>query len=331
MVTPELVEYIRAEIAKKKTREEIHKDLIYSGGWSESDLSEAFRTIIPMQSFIQPTIQPIIQPGKLSTPVSTSTLSFSLFKSTPKPSSFPPSFLKVLIILIVLGGLGFGAWYYRLPIIGFWNSSVSNLKKIQLPSFDLSFLNKSKDIVLDTPVENHINNTTTPTPVVQPVIQVKDCGVGMTPKLDTPSSYKNDVLSCLGESALICENAKGVLKDDFFPTIFEITKLQNSCNFKLSYEADSILIDINGKKLAGQYISCPINIVKAIDNTNPTVPKFTAPDKTDLSKYGCQIYFYGILGLFLENNLDQNKIQGIGCEGSYIQSMIASYKLSQKK
>jgi len=329
MVTPELLEYIRTEISKSKTREEVHKALISSGGWSESDLSEAFRTIIPMQSFIQPTIQPITQSEKSSTPVSTSLPSFSLLRSTPKPSSSSSSLLKVLIILIVLGGLGFGTWYYRLPIIGFWNSSVSNLKKIQLPSFDFSFLNESKDIVPNTPVEN---NTTTPTPVVQPVIQVKDCGVGMTPKLDTPSSYKNDpVLSCLGESALICENAKGVLKDDFFPTIFEITKLQNSCNFKLSYEADSILIDINGQKLAGQYISCPINIVKAIDNTNPAAPKFTAPDKTDLSKYSSQIYFYGILGLFLENNLDQNKIQGVGCEGSYIQSMITSYKLSQKK
>jgi hypothetical protein len=121
------------------------------------------------------------------------------------------------------------------------------------------------------------------------------------------------------------------LKDDFFPTVFEITQSNNpgSCNFKLSYPRDSTLSDITGKKLAGQIITCPLNIVKAIDNTNPATPKFIAPNKTDFSKYGSQIYFYGTLGLFIENNLDQNKISGLGCSGMYIDSVIASYQKTQ--
>ncbi len=107
--------------------------------------------------------------------------------------------------------------------------------------------------------------------------------------------------------------------------------MQNSCNFKLSYSADSTLNDITGKKLSGQYILCPINIVKAIDNTKSASPKFIVSDKTNFSKYASQIYFYGTLGLFIENNLDQNKIKALGCSGEYVQSVIASYNLSQKK
>jgi len=171
-------------------------------------------------------------------------------------------------------------------------------------------------------------------PVAPPVVQKKNCGRSVAPKLDTPATYENDpVLACLGASAIGCQNATGVLTDNFFPTIFEITQSSNlpgSCSFKLSYGADSILADVTGKKLASQYVTCPVNIVKAINNTQ-TVSQFTAPDKTDLSKYGSQIYFYGTLGLFVENNLNQNKMEALGCSGEYINSVIASYNLSQKK
>lgn len=166
----------------------------------------------------------------------------------------------------------------------------------------------------------------------QTINDVKKCGTGVTPKLDIPSTYENDlVLSCLGESALNCENAEGILKDDLFPTFFEITKSDDSCNFKLSYAVDSPLIDITGKKLALQYISCPIGTVKAIDNTDPASVKFNVPDKTNSGKYASQIYLYGALGLFLENNLDPSRIQALGCSGEYIQTMIESYRAEKTK
>ena len=164
------------------------------------------------------------------------------------------------------------------------------------------------------------------------VPQIKNCGTSMAPKLENPSIFENDpVLSCLGVSAISCEEAKSILKDDLFPTVFEIVKTPNSCNFKLSYPADSPLVDITGKKLAGQYILCPVDVVKAIDNTKPAAPQFIAPDKTNLSKYAGQIYLYGTLGLFAENNLNLAKIQSLGCEGDYINSVIASYNLKNKK
>lgn len=50
MVTQELLGYIRVEMTKGRTREEINKSLLSGGGWSEDDLSEAFREIIPMQN-----------------------------------------------------------------------------------------------------------------------------------------------------------------------------------------------------------------------------------------------------------------------------------------
>lgn len=56
MVTPELLEYVRTEIAKGKTREEINKVLISGGGWSQADLSEVFRTVIPMQGVVIPNL-----------------------------------------------------------------------------------------------------------------------------------------------------------------------------------------------------------------------------------------------------------------------------------
>ena len=37
MVTQELLGYIRAEVAKGKTREEIRGTLLSGGGWSEDD------------------------------------------------------------------------------------------------------------------------------------------------------------------------------------------------------------------------------------------------------------------------------------------------------
>ena len=138
---------------------------------------------------------------------------------------------------------------------------------------------------------------------------VVDCGTSIAPKLDTPATYENNAtLSCLAQSAINCQNAKGTLTDDFFPTVFEVSNAQSFCTYKLSYPADSTLSDNSGEKLANQSLTCPVNIVKGMDDSNPSAVKFLDPDKTDLGKYGSEMYFYGTLGLFIQNNLDKNKI-----------------------
>ena len=128
------------------------------------------------------------------------------------------------------------------------------------------------------------------------------------------------VFKCLGASALACENAQAAVASDLFPTNFEIIKNQNSpnaCSFKLSYAADSSLLSVTGKKLAGQYIFCPLLSVKGADKNDPV-------------KYAEEIYAYGTIGVFSENNLDKDKIKSSGCSGTFIDSVLESYSLYNK-
>ena len=160
---------------------------------------------------------------------------------------------------------------------------------------------------------------------------VKNCGVGTAPDLKKPLTYEGDaVLTCLGNSALTCEDVKAILKDPLFPTIFQVIKKEDSCSFKLSYASDSTLVDKTGEHLAGQYITCPLSIVKALDETKKP-PVFNTPNMDNASKYASQIYFYGTLGLFIENNVEKSKILNAGCNGSFIDSVVASYNKIQSK
>ncbi len=47
MITPELMTYIRGELAKGRNRDAIHADLTSGGGWLPEDIEEAFREIPP--------------------------------------------------------------------------------------------------------------------------------------------------------------------------------------------------------------------------------------------------------------------------------------------
>jgi len=342
MITPELLEYVKTEIGKGKTREEINRTLISEGGWNADDLSEAFSVPVP-------DVAGGVGPEGLALNSSTS--------ATGRSATGWQN-----LTFFILGLFCVISWYFFQPqIVNFWNRGVESSQEVSInswnayanlfkevsfpalkfPSFNLpSFTFKLPSLSLPSLDFGKIFNVPDKAPLtdnnitipVSKEVGIKNCGVGTAPKLDNlAASQNNSVLSCLGASALNCENATGILKDDFFPTIFEITKLPDACDFKLSYGADSPLIDITGKKLALQHISCPISIVQAIDNTKTSAPQFIAPNKTDLNKYASQIYFYGTLGLFVENNLDKNKIQALGCSGDYIDSIIASYQKMQSE
>lgn len=311
MITPELIGYIRSEFAKGKTREEIRTVLVADGGWSEADLSEAFRTVIPMQGFIAP------------------------------KTKLPLSLWKMCLTFVVIGGLCLAVWYfYRAPVISIWNSLVKNITELSMPKLSILYFNAKKinTTANTTPPDNPVvaqNNPVVPTKVGIPTeVGIKDCGIGIAPDPKDPRTYQNDaVLACLGNSALRCEDAKAVLKDALFPTIFQIAREntggQNTCSFRLLYGKDSALIDVAGKKLAGQSIACPISLVQALDESSAKTSLFKAPSKDNPSKYASQIYFYGTLGLFIENNIDKNKILSLGCSGPYIDSVIASYRKMQ--
>ena len=370
MITKELVDYIRGEVGKGKTREEIQPVLISGGGWTDADLNEAFRTVVPAQnpisspapilnpiqpisapSQIKPVqapiqnpvsnppkqinnmIMPKIQPAtQMASPLSSPTISPlysapSLAKMNPyaaaskKHSSH--GFLKFLMTLIILILIASVILYFFFPSL--WNSIASDL---HIPFPNQSAVNIAPIApVIPTPVVNTPVAPVTPPPVVN---TVADCGTAASPDLKTPSTYENNsTLSCLGTNILNCTNATGTLTDPLFPTSISITKDATSCSFTLAYSSDSTLVDITGKKLAGQSITCPVSIIKSVDQTNPNALTFNAPDTTDMGKYASQMYFYGTIGVFLENNLDPAKIASLGCSGDYINSVIASYNAKQ--
>ncbi|MFA6077276.1 MAG: hypothetical protein WC735_04355 [Candidatus Paceibacterota bacterium] len=230
------------------------------------------------------------------------------------------------LIFFIFAILCLVSWYFYKPqITGFWNSGVNKIVELSTSLFSSK---KDTELVNTVPPQNN-----TVIPPYNKTISVKDCGTTNSPDLKNKNTYENNaVLNCLGVSALSCGNAKAVFANDLFPNMIQIVGSegadQNVCNFKLSYGADSTLVDIDGNKLAGQYISCPLSIVKAIDETKtPTL--FTAASIDNLNKYASQIYFYGTLGVFMENNMDKNRIQALGCSGDYIDSMIASYRKMQ--
>ncbi len=281
MVTPELITYLKGEIAKGRTREDIRQTLVASG-WTDLDVGDAFRQIMPMTS-------------------NTS------INSTSSSSSGKKIFTTI-IFLIIVGGLGFAGYFYRSNITDFLGSFSSPATPSQ-PT---------------TPVPVVMNTPATP--------EVKNCGVTVKPDPKVPSSYTNNqALDCLGVSLANCNDAQATVSDDLFPTVFQVVKNNDSCNFKLSYPVDSVLTDVTGKPLAGQSITCPVGIVKTLDNTNPKAPVFKVATTDNLAKYATDTYFYGTLGVFMENSVDQNKIQAAGCSGDYISSVVASYQKMQTK
>lgn len=297
MITTELIGYMRAELAKGRAREEVRLELVKTG-WSDVDLSEAFRIVIPMQGFNT----------QITTTKNTTTTSPT--KNKPRSKTFWHN-----LIFIIVGILLVVVWYFYQPqIMNFLNSGLNNIKGLTSSYFEPK----------TPPIIDEI------LPVQDNIAKVKDCGVSTAPDLKNSLAFQNDpVLKCLGESALYCEDAAAILIDPLFPTIFQVVKNKNSdqndCNFKLSYAVDSTLVDITGRKLAGQSIMCPLSIVKVLDETKK-VPSFNAPNINNLGQYASQIYFYGTLSLFIENNVEKNKILGLGCSGSYIDSVVASYK-----
>jgi len=221
--------------------------------------------------------------------------------------------LMAFLIAIIIGEICFTMWLYREPLGDFWNSEIGKIAWVS------SYFNKD-ELAADTLAVSENDRFA---PAIKASI---DCGVTVAPNIKKTSTYEGDaVLACLGANAISCEKATGVLNDAIFPTVFEILKdpKSDTCRFNLSYDKNSQLSDANGRKLARQNISCPLSIVKAIDETkNPAV--FSVPDTSNAAKYASQIYFYGTLGVFIEKGIDSEKVQSAGCIGDYISTMVAA-------
>lgn len=330
MITPELLSYIRGELGKGRTREEIRTDLIKGGGWKEEDLGEAFRIVIPMQGFFAPT-----STSQNAEPTKSTELVHSVSLADVKSAKPPKKLVKISVLVVLILAIAGGSYFYRKEVSNMWGKAMASLPEFSMPSFDFKKItgifggDKDNSEAATAPNANQV--TAPAAPVVPVIPPTKDCGTSVSPDLKDTSTYQNGVLTCLGNSALSCTPAKAVLTDGLFPTNFEIVRKsaeQATCDFKLSYAENSVLTDRTGSKLAGQYIMCPLSAVKMVEEKAKTLT-FKSPDVSNPSLYAGQIYFYGTLGLFMEQNVEKSKILSTGCSGPYIDSVIASYKARQ--
>jgi hypothetical protein len=155
-----------------------------------------------------------------------------------------------------------------------------------------------------------------------------DCGITSITvpfNLNDNDIKQDSVLHCLGDAILNdCKNAKGQFKDGGIgpnPDILEVSKDKGICYFKLIMSKDMISAYSLQNTTMNQYISCPISIAREISEvTTSTLPL----DKSKPSEYAAGVYLYGSIGVFMENDFDQNKIKELGCSGEWIKSLIDS-------
>ena len=352
MVTQELISYIRSELNRGRSREQIRTTLLSGGGWSDMDISEVFRDIMPLSGGVilpekqkqvlkpDPTPQPQVPPPVVkiaptpiaktvtTTPQNQNTSVFNITNSKKKPHVHMLCSLKieknilfakrlryvlVVVLFILLGVLG-----YLLRD----NFSVLSTKSISYLDTLISKINipeKEEVIIPQVPLA----------PLVPAVEQVSvvDCGITESPDVRNQTTYlKDPVLKCIGENAHTCTPATAIVTSEFFPTNLEIKKEGEVCSVKIMYSSSSSLMDVFNKPLASRFISCPVSVVKNLDTTKENV-SFRNSSKDNLTQHGFDIYFYTTLGLFIDNDFDNTKIKALQCSGDYIQSVIESHNL----
>jgi len=328
MITPELIAYIKSELGKGKTREDVRVDLLANGGWTDADLSEAFKSVMPISEplqSLQPK-EPLQQPSiPIQKPESTPVM-ISPDLSTPSPDSKKPARKTpwvAITLAILFAAVCFFAFYFFSPQI------------LDLPNKAVSVVNSLMGNNMDnevSPDETLIPQDETPISLITDTTSYINCGITITPNRNDFTTYlADDVFKCLGESALSCENAEAVINDTLLPTIFKIKNENNECRFELSYKMDSSLTDIFGRKLAGRNISCPITITRSFSGIDSKDFIFSDTDVTKPSKYAADMYFYGTVGVFFDKDFNQSAIEELGCRGTFLDSAVESFSLIKSK
>ncbi len=160
----------------------------------------------------------------------------------------------------------------------------------------------------------------------------KDCGTtnGKTPYASDP------VLACMGAAALSCGSARATVSVGSGGSAQPSTsalKITNpgsggSCSFTV---VPAPAPAASGASASAPSISCPLSIVKASDDfLSSATPTWKNPTKTDPNKYAGEIYYYGAMGVFIQNNFSEAKIRALGCTGDFIKTYIAEHAKSLK-
>ena len=155
----------------------------------------------------------------------------------------------------------------------------------------------------------------------------KDCGTtnGKTPYASDP------VLACMGAAALSCSNARATISigsggsAQLSTSTLKITNPGSggACSFTV---VPAPAPNASGASASALSISCPLSIVKASDDfLSSATPTWKSPTKTDPNKYAGEIYYYGAMGVFIQNNFSEAKIRAAGCTGDFIKTYIAEH------
>jgi hypothetical protein len=118
MITQELTAYVKSELNRGKSRDEVRNSLLSGGGWSEADIAEVFRDVMPKDS----TAINIPAPQQMQAPS-------SFIKPTVinKPAHHFP--WKAMIFALIFGALCFTGWYYRSSLLSLPDKVISMFNK----------------------------------------------------------------------------------------------------------------------------------------------------------------------------------------------------------
>lgn len=352
MVTQELIAYIRSELNKGRSREQIRTTLLSGGGWSDMDISEVFRDIMPLGSGgvilpektkqvlkPDPVPQPELPPpvvkiaptpiAKIENKEKDNKSVFHVVNNQKKPHVHMLCSLKIEKNILFSKRIGYVLWVILFSLIIFLgyllreNFSILGMKSASVLDTLINKVNTPEDEMAILP---EVPNSPV-LPKTEEVVEVINCGVTTAPDVKGQLIYlKDPVLKCIGENANTCTRTTAILSSEFFPTNLEIKKQGDICSVEIMYARSSSLMDVFNKPLASRFISCPISVVKHLDTTKQNI-SFIDARKDNLNQYGFDIHFYTTLGLFIDNNFDNAKIEASGCRGDYIQSVIESHNL----
>ena len=373
MITPELLTFIRDQLAAGTSREQV-ADMLLSNGWSAADITNALSQAAPVQP-VQPTqpieparpVEPVqsMQPMQAAATLPVQTYTEPIYRPVAQSSMQPMQSVQSMQpesahlaqaqtqaqthttvshsgwtkSFMVLAGIvvAFAAGWIA-------NQGVTN-SRMQIQSVRDAASNQPSPAIQDQASEsdtiapdapataapaasaNPASATSAGTTQSSALAAEKDCGTtnGKTPYASDP------VLACMGAAALSCSNARATISIGSGGSAQPSTstlKITNpgsggACSFTV---VPAPAPNASGASASAPSISCPLSIVKASDDfLSSATPTWKNPTKTDPNKYAGEIYYYGAMGVFIQNNFSEAKIRAAGCTGDFIKTYIAEH------
>lgn len=187
MITPDLVQYVQKNLAEGKSRDQIQRDLLIAGGWKADDIQEAFAAI----------------DGRSAPAGSASKRSGS-------------GFVTFFIVLVLLGGIAYGAEKFYGPAISAKLASVSALNPFKKTATDPAVIQANDALLNQAPNQGIPIASTSTADVAAPAV------VATAAPLTSGTCADND-MSCIIKAAATCASASVKNADSVDLSGFKIT------------------------------------------------------------------------------------------------------------